>query len=75
MAHEPLLTLEQLATVLKVPEQMVRDWQQLGILPRASEPDDPTMYSRAQVVQAIRNYPDIMEQIKSSMRRHDGDGS
>lgn len=71
MIDEPLLSLEQLATVLKVPQEMVRDWQQRGILPSAQGDAEESLYSRAAVVRALRDYPDVMTAIKAAMRRHD----
>jgi len=72
MSDEPSLTVEQLATVLRVPVDMVREWQQQGILPLSTDDgSDGKHYCRRDVVRALREYPQIMADIKSAMRRGD----
>ena len=70
MTAETLLTIEQLALALKVPEKMVQAWRQQGILPQAANnPEQPPRYLRTEVVQALRQEPDIMAGIRTAMRQ------
>ena len=50
MSDEPLLTAEELATVLRVPIQMVREWETQGILPAVGEKDEVPKYRQREVV-------------------------
>jgi hypothetical protein len=70
MTDEALLTIEQLALALKVPEKMVQAWWQQGILPQAiNDPEQPPRYRRTEVVQALRREPEIMARIRTAMRQ------
>ena len=72
MSREHRLTVDQLAEVLRVPVDMVRQWRQQGILPPAADDGhEAAMYDRREVVAALRNHPKIMAEIKSAMRRGD----
>ena len=68
MNDEPLLTLDQLATVLRIPAEMARLWEADGILPgeETAAADGPRYRQRA-VVRTLRQHPDLMEQIKAAM--------
>ena len=70
MADEPLLTIEQLATVLRVPDELARQWEQDCILPKEKvAPDQPAKYRQRAVVHELRKHPEIMSAIKAAMNQ------
>jgi hypothetical protein len=72
MTDELLLTIEQLACVLKIPEQLMASCRQQGILPpSADDPEQPVRYRRSEVVRALRKHPEIMDEIRRAMRQGD----
>jgi hypothetical protein len=72
MPQEPLLTTEQLAEVLKVPETLVLSFLDQGLLPTAkdtktTDSSEPKFF-RSEVVRALRQYPEAMDAIRQAMR-------
>lgn len=72
MTDELLLTIEQLARVLKIPEQLMVSCRQQGILPLPADGhEQPALYRRSEVVRALRKHPEIMDEIRKAMRHGD----
>ena len=73
MSQEPALTIEQLAGVLKIPESLLRSYQDQGMLPQAVATENPDAsepkYLRSDTVQALRKYPEAMDAIRRAIRR------
>ncbi len=72
MPQEPLLTTEQLAEVLKVPETLVLSFLDQGLLPTAKDTKttdscEPKFF-RSEVVRVLRQYPEAMDAIRQAMR-------
>ena len=75
MSQEPALTIEQLAEVLKIPESLLRSYQDQGMLPQAVATENPDVsepkYLRSDTVQALRKYPEAMDAIRRAIRTLD----
>ena len=73
MSREPALTIEQLAAVLKIPESLLRSYQDKNMLPPTVEGDDSSVsdckYLRSEVVCKLREYPEAMEAIRRAIQR------
>jgi len=68
MSNDPLLSIEELATVLRVPVEMALEWEQQSILPVETDAgDSPKRYRQRSVVVALREYPEIMDAVKQAM--------
>lgn len=71
MSVEPLITIEDLAAVLRVTVDMTRAWEARGILPVEEDIDtvnEPNKkYRQRNVVLALREFPEIMDTIKQAM--------
>ena len=73
MSDQPLLTIEQLAAVLRVPVEMTRQWETDGLLPVEDVPDGAAAcYRQLAVVSELRKHPEVMDAIKSAMRARRG---
>ncbi len=69
MSNDPLLTIEELAAVLRVPVEMAHSWEPLGFLPveEDANEDDGKKYRQRNVVLALRDQPEIMTAVKNAM--------
>lgn len=72
MSNDPLLTIDELATVLRVSVEMVRNWEEQAILPIEDDAEEGTeasgkRYRQRNVVLAIREYPEVMNAVKQAM--------
>ncbi|REJ67876.1 MAG: hypothetical protein DWQ31_09890 [Planctomycetota bacterium] len=69
MSADPLLTIEDLAAVLKVAPEMAREWESEGLLPVEEDADTASgrKYRQRRVVVALRERPEIMAEIKKAM--------
>ena len=73
MSQEPLLTTEQLAEALKIPETLIRSFRDQGLLPPvATSPEADSSeprYMRSEVVRSLRQHPEAMDAIRQAMRQ------
>ena len=75
MSNEPLLTTEQLAEALKIPETLVLSFRDQGLLPPVAESPETESsepgYRRSEVVRSLRQHPEAMDAIRQAMRQSD----
>ena len=73
MSQEPLLTTEQLAEALKIPETLILSFRDQGLLPPvAASPEagpSESRYMRSEVVRSLRQHPEAMDAIRQAMRQ------
>ncbi|MEK6270758.1 MAG: helix-turn-helix domain-containing protein [Planctomycetales bacterium] len=73
MSQEPLLTTEQLAEALKIPETLILSFRDQGLLPPvAASPEADSSeprYMRSDVVRSLRQHPEAMDAIRQAMRQ------
>ena len=70
MTNDPLISIDELAALLRVPVEMVREWEKQAILPIEDDvdtADSDKKYRQRKVVLALREHPEIMTVIKQAM--------
>lgn len=67
MSGDPLLTIDELATVLRVSTDMTREWESQGVLQAEADAQENKKYRQRHVVAALREHPEIMTAVKQAM--------